>query len=197
MLITIDTDKINSVELGPSEYVILKLLFDKEYEVLKSLVVAGSFEWYNENTLKSVLSHLEQRSWIKLTGVTEDLDFSQISLRQKSYDLFEVNQNQKFLDLWNRFPKKVPNGNGGYRTLRAVNSDSDGYKQSLKKWQSIIKGKPDLPDLMIKALNKQLTDTRSSLQYTQMFDVWLNKRTWEKYLDFDEQVEGDSKTERL
>jgi len=78
----------------------------------------------------------------------------------------------------------------------ALATTSDG-KKCLDIWKKEIKNKPELPDIMIKALNKQLELTRSKLQYMQQFLVWLRQKTYEKYMDFTEEPEGNSKTERL
>lgn len=194
MVINIDIDKINSYGLGPSEYCIIKLLYDKEFIVLESMVIANSLDWVSGNTFKGILEHLQIKNWLKI-GFTKDLNFKEITLREKSNQLFEIKDSKvdKFLELWTMYPRKVPNR----PPLRAANHESDEFKILKKKWLSIVKNKPNLPDIMIRALDKQLRDDRNNLQYMQMFSVWLNKSTWEKYMDFDEKPIGDSKVERL
>jgi len=182
MIITVDIDKINKLKLSPTEYCVLKFLFEKDYRSLEGLSICDSLSWSNDSTFLGVLQHLEVRGWLKITK-SGDFKFEDVILRAKSCGLFEVDSESKFLDLWNRYPVKVPDGNGGYRVLRPKSIDTSDGKKCLDIWKKEIKNKPELPDIMIKSLNKQLELTRSKLQFMQQFLVWMRNKTWEKYMD--------------
>lgn len=191
MILNVCSTKLLKVGLSPSEYFILFLLHSNEIKLLEEFMKnTDMFSYTHDDSFLGIIQHLQLKGWLKITTYG-DFKFEDIILRKKAEDLFEVNNKSKFDELWLNYPFKVPNGCGGYRKLRAQGIDGTEYNQLKEKWQKIVKSKPDLPDIMIKALNKQLKDTRTSLQYMQMFSVWLNKATWEKYTDFDEDVEKE------
>lgn len=180
MQISIETDKLIELELSPTEYVVLQLLWQKEYNILEGLCVARVFEWTNDSSFLGILQHLEYKGYLKITQAL-DFKFQDIVLRQKADSLFEVNSDHLYLKLFNIFPMKVSDGNGGYRVLKAKSIESEDYKKGLKLWKEILK-KEDA-DVVIKALEKQLEVTRSKLQYTQNFLTWLRQKTYQKYKD--------------
>lgn len=180
MQISIETDKLIELELSPTEYVVLQLLWQKEYNILEGLCVARVFEWTNDSSFLGILQHLEYKGYLKITQAL-DFKFQDIVLRQKADSLFEVNSDHLYLKLFNIFPMKVSDGNGGYRVLKAKSVESEDYKKGLKLWKEILK-KEDA-DVVIKALEKQLEVTRSKLQYTQNFLTWLRQKTYQKYKD--------------
>lgn len=183
MTIVIDIDKINELELSPTEYCALFCLYYKEYKVLEQMTVGESFSWSNDSTFLGILPHLEHNNWLKITKYG-DFKFQDIILREKAIKLFEVKSENvndiKYAKLFCIYPIKVPDGNGGHRILKAKGNNSEDYKKGLEIWNRLIK--KDSPDTIIKALETQLELTRHKLQYTQMFLVWLRQRTYEKYI---------------
>ena len=59
MEISINVEKLNEIELSPSEFVILKLLHDREYQVLENLMVG---ELGNTKIKNRKISFLNGRS---------------------------------------------------------------------------------------------------------------------------------------
>ncbi len=183
-------EKCIELEISPSEMVILNLLFLKDYPMLEKLMTnTDIFHWSNDDSFLGILQHLELKGYLKITQYG-DFKFQDIVLRKKAEDIFQVNQNQKYLTLWMHFPIKVPDGNGGYRVLKAKSTDSDDYKKGLKLWNDIVKKEDG--DVVIAALDKQLEVTRSKLQYTQNFLTWLRNRTYQKYVDLDVKPKQDN-----
>ena len=189
MEIKINSDKLKELELSPSEFVVLKLLFQKEYQVLDDLVVGGCFDWTSNTTFLGILQHLELRGWLKIT-VFGDFRFEDVVLRQKALKVFDVDVDNEYMKLWTMFPFKVSDGNGGYRVLRAKSHDSDDFKKGLKLWNELIKKEES--EVIIKCLNKQLELTRHKLQYTQQFLVWLRQKTYQKFKDLDDTAKQET-----
>ena len=173
----VEIEKLITLKLAPSEYCILALIYERQYHLLKGLFDLGLI---NEEDFES----LETKRYVKLLGAFSDvIDFEVIVLRESGKLLFKIDQNEKFLALFTRYPVKV-NTSSGPRILRPANSDTKEGKICLEKWQKIVGNDPNLPDLMIKCLDKQLQMERNKLEYMQQFIVWINKRTYERYIPF-------------
>lgn len=184
-MITIDLKWLKQKKLTPSEFCVLKCLHDQDYEILKESI--------DENAIISIddFETLQTKGYIKITG--DKLDFSRMSFRQSARDLFDTGSlNRKFAQLYTMFPMKVPDGRGGYRVLRAKNTDSADAKSAKEKFMKMCKTDPTVADQMIKGLEIQLETQRGSLQYLQQFNVWINQSTWQKYTD----LEIDEKEEK-
>jgi hypothetical protein len=194
--VNIDLEKCVKVKLSPSEFAILQLLASGDYKLLEEfLKETDLFNYTNDNTFLGILKHLELRGWLKIT-VHGDFKFEDICLRNKAEKLFDnINptSDNDYLKCFTIFPIKVPNGNGGYRILKTKSTDSEDYKKGLKLWNDILK--KDDGETVIRALEKQLELTRSSLQYTQNWLTWLRQKTYQKYVDVssknkDDNIEG-------
>jgi hypothetical protein len=186
-MMEINIEKVLKSKLAPSEYCILQCLFLKDFQLLEEfLKETDLFNYTNDNTFLGILKHLELRGWLKIT-VHGDFKFEDIILRVKAEKLFDnitPTSDNDYLKCFTIFPIKVPNGNGGYRVLKTKSTDSEDYKKGLKLWNDILK--KDDGETVIKALEKQLELTRSSLQYTQNWMTWLRQKTYQKYKDIDE-----------
>lgn len=179
----IENEKLIELKLSPSNYVILDLIFQKKYNCLKGFFDANLID-------ESNFIDLEKMGWIKLLDAfNETISFESIGIREKTTKLFKSDLNTKFLTLWVMYPMKV-----GDRILKPANSDTKEGQVCFEKWKKIVEGKPLLPDVMIKCLEKQLKIERHKLQYLQQFKVWLNQQTWERYIDLkettDDKIEG-------
>lgn len=191
MSVIIDLSWLKQKKLTPAEFIILKYLNDQNYDILKESI-------FSEEAIISIedFNSLEKKGYIKLCG--DKLELNKISFRQSARDLFDKGSlNSKFAELYSKYPKKVPDGRGGYRILRAGNTDSADAKQAKEKFMKICKADPTIADQMIKGLDKQLDLSRGSLQYLQQFNVWINQSTWQKYLDVEEESSEDSHREKL
>ena len=157
------------------------MLHSGEFELLEEFMKSTDlFSYTHDDSFLGIVGHLQLKGWIKITTFG-DFKFEDVHLRQKALDLFEVNSDNMYLKCFTIFPMKVGDGNGGYRVLRAKSSDSEDYKKGLKLWNEIVK-KEDA-EVVIKALEKQLSLTRSKLQYTQNWLTWLRQKTYQKYVD--------------
>lgn len=181
----IDLNKLNELELSPNEYCVLELLYNKDIKTLESFKNIGIFGWVNQKSLLSILPNLALNGWIRIT-YRDDIDFDKVYLKSKAENLFDI-KDTDFYKLWSMYPRKVPNGKGGSRILRSE-SKGDSYLKSFNKWKAIVKNKPTLPKKMMDGLDNQLKVMRDNLQYMQEFDVWLNKATWDKYINIEKDV---------
>lgn len=170
MLIQIETENLIKEKITPNDYIILKLLFDKNYEILKQL--------FNSDIMSNLII-LENEGYLKVT--CDELDWSKIStqvtLRQKTIDLFIVKQTG-FYEFWSKYPVKV-----GSRVLKAQDIDSKEALMCRDKWNRITQKNPIKEALIIKGLEIELEIRRKSnqLPYMQLVTTWLNQQTWEKY----------------
>jgi hypothetical protein len=168
MKITIDLEELNKYDLTPDEYVYLYIINSEEDYTDYS-------NFFNVDT-----GYLEERGFIKFD---ED---DNIILRGDSLKLFVVNsQETKFLEFWNNYPMKVPNGAGGHRVLRAKDPDSKQGREIKAKYLKLIK-KQGVHENIIAGLDRYLLENRAKMTYLQGIEVFINQQTWEKYLFLDE-----------
>jgi hypothetical protein len=190
MLIQLETENLVKEKITPNDYIILKLLFDKNYDILKQLFDISSFNSY--------LIGLEDRGYLKLLteeNVEWNILSTQIALRQKTTDLFIVKQTG-FYKFWSIYPIKA-----GSRVLKTGSVDSKEAIVCKQKWDRITHKNPLLEDQIIKGLEieLQIRKRSNSLEYMQLVTTWLNQQTWEKYVHLieEEVQESNERTESL
>lgn len=110
-----------------------------------------------------------------------------LGLGERGKEVFmdhEEDLNKCFLELYNAYPRAVSDGRGGTRVLRASNPESMDGKACKKKYINILKERGNSHTVILQALHNELKQRGISGQmYMQALIVWLNQRTWEKYLD--------------
>lgn len=192
MEIKVNISEIIKLGIGPTEYCLLSILHQKNYELLNQLTLIGVLDYVDNKDYIGLMKMLERKGWVKISVDESEFSFKDVHLRQKALDLFDNSGNKgdsKFMTLWTKFPMKVPDGKGGHRVLRSKTSDTHSGKVCKEKWLKIVKADPLQADLMIKGLDKQLETCRGNLQYLNELEFWLNKRVWEKYVDLEEEKE--------
>ena len=194
MLIQIETENLIKEKLTPNDYIILKLLFEQNYQLLKKLFFAiGQLE---ENLIV-----LEAEGYLKVT--CDELDWTkistQISIRQKTIDLFVVKKTG-FYKWWSMYPIKVGAGN----SLRVLKTGAVDSKQAIickQKFDRITGKDPVVEDQVIKGLEIELSIRRksNSMAFMQLVETWLNQNTWEKYIHLADEfiVDNVEKTEGI
>lgn len=136
---------------------------------------------------EEMLDILQDKLLIKITD-------NGVILRQQALDLFKVEAKDKqFLEFWNTYPMKVPDGSGGYRILRSKSIETTLGKTVYKKYMKVISS-PGEHNRVIKGLNIQLQVQRAKLQFLQNIETYINQRTWEKYCDLDDDLDTGNKT---
>lgn len=191
MLIQIETDQLVKEKLTPNNFIILKLLHESNYELLKEL-------YYDSIKLTEDLIFLESQGYLKITdeNLSWNIISTQIFIRQKTKDLFEVKESG-FYKFWSIYPLKV-----GSRVLRAKDYNSREGLICKQKWDRITHKNPVKEAEIIKALELEIEIKRNSnsLQYMQLITTYLNQQTWEKYthlINNTEAIETNEKTELL
>ena len=123
---------------------------------------------------------LEANGFIKRVETEESSN--SIVLREKAYQLIDPSTTKYFIELYNTFPYHVI-GKGGKRMLRTVGTDTSLFKRLDKKYANIIKGKEKTHIYIMKCLDIELNERRTSnsMTFLQSLEVWLNQRGWEKY----------------
>jgi hypothetical protein len=198
MKITIDTKELIKNELTLDEYFILYSLYKKEYFEL--------FAVFNgeESTvlLSDLVKGLELKGFVKDTkGIVSVVgDLTLIYLKIKALDLFEEdlsNPDKLFLEFWNMYPLKVPDGKGSYRILRSKDSETKQALELKRKYMQLIKV-AGTHTKIIKGLTGYLSNMRNKMQFVVGIEVFTNQNLWEKYLD-EEIVDNisEEKTERI
>jgi hypothetical protein len=161
MKIVIDTEEVSRLGISCIDYLYLYLRVNN----------------IQEDTLSDIYK-LEELGYVKDIG-------DGISIRQKAYDLFKVDINDvEFLDFWNTYPMKVPNGKGGVRPLRPGDPDTKIGKEIKAKYLRLIKSKAVTHKRLLGALNSYLNNQRSDMQFFVGIEVFLNG-AYEKYLDME------------
>lgn len=183
--VDIDSYSLLTSGLTPDMYLLLYWKYhETQYELPELLKVH-----YTGETLK----YLEDKAYIKITGSTS------FELRDKSIQIFNPNSyDAMFYELLSTFPMKVPSNNGTYRILRPKDPEANLNKEAKRKYFNVIKAKPSLHKAILKALHNELKVRKqaSSLTYMQNFVTWLNQKSWELYMGF-ENDEPIEKTESL
>lgn len=166
--IKIDLDLLIKEGITPTAYVWMYLLHKNDNRCFNEFKLNTRF-----------LNNLEERDYISIG--------QEVRLLPKGLNLFEEDDmEKKFLELWNLFPREVPNGKGGIRLLRASSPESRNADVSKTKYFEKIKGKPGLHDKIITCLKKQLQIEIDSLQYMNNIETWIHQQIWEKYEDIEE-----------
>lgn len=171
MILKVDTDFLKENNLTLNQYFIVSILYEhhKDYVELFKLI--------SEDTLDNDLEHLVNISYIELVNGSYKLTGVYKNLIESSID-------KSYLALWHTYPSEVPKRNGGFRILRAKSTSSQDFDKGFSKYKTIVKGKPWLIPVIQTALERQLKVERQSngLEFMQLFEVWLNQYTWEKYI---------------
>jgi hypothetical protein len=114
--------------------------------------------------------------------------FTGNELGHNGKDLFEPVGSfldKAFKELYEAYPRQVPDGRGGFRVLRAKNFDSEDAKTCKRKYENAIKNNKDVHEKVMKGLKTELLMRKSSMTYMQNLQTWINQRAWEKYMDLD------------
>ncbi len=166
---------------------IKKVVIDLEF-LMEHGLTPTSYTWlylmyHNDDRalVEFKLGKLLSENLIKRAFITETF-----ALTSKATDLFEDNSfERKFLELWELFPREVPDGKGGSRILRASSSEGKQAEVCREKYSRILHNKPDLHKHIIKCLKLQLEKEAQRIQFMNGIEVWLNQHIWEKYEDLE------------
>lgn len=167
----VSLEEILKLNLTPNQYWILKLIYNRNYLVIKQFLY------------EDIRKDLQ-----KLLSLNYILDFNPdclecMKINQVELDkLFKI-QDSLFWELLTNYPLKVPGNNGGTRVLHAVDVEAKENQTLKKKYEDIIKGKPDMHNHIVKCLKTEVYLKKKSnfLSSMQELKTWINQRTWEKY----------------
>ena len=164
--------KIMELGLTPNQYWLLWSFQNGNFTLFQYLQNKGELK-------QNITSLIEKRYFISFN--IENISESTVN-KQMLNDLFEVNQNE-FWELLSEYPLKVPGRNGGTRVLHCVDLESKENQVLKKKYEEMIKGKPDLHKHIIACLKQEVSMKKKSnfLSSMQELKTWINQRTWEKY----------------
>lgn len=181
--ITINIAEITELKLTPNQYVYLAVLYDQGYKVANIL---------------AKISKEEKKLLITEDFIYEDL-FGNIGMHDKTINIFkgEASTDSLFDELYKTFPRKVPDGKGGFRVLRADSLDSKDAKTCKKKYLEIIKNDVSAHKKIINALGTELRARKNSMQYMNNLETWLNQRVYEKYIGLEEGFGNNEKTHAI
>jgi len=165
------------LNLTPNQYVYLAIL-EAQGDIVAKMFVSLTQEDYK---------HLMSLDYLTYDNQTR------CQILDKGKKIFEVKVSEDlFSELYKAFPRKVSDGKGGYRILRADSLESKDAEVCRKKYSLIIKEDKKLHKKILGALKTELRMKKNSLQYMNNLETWLNQRIYEKYLGFDEDSIDDN-----
>jgi hypothetical protein len=169
MQVEIDIDLLLDSDISADDYLALYALYRKGYKILGRLNLSPNWE------------QLQKKGFVKLGEKIEDH-----IVRQEFIDLFSSDFDQMFVELLGAYPLKVKTKHGSVRVLRAADPDSKANKKAKDRYNRVVGNKRFIHNKILKLLKKQLKVERSSLEYMQSLEVWINNHTWEKYTNIDD-----------
>ena len=114
--------------------------------------------------------------------------FTGYELGEEAKSLFippESFMDKAFKELYETYPRQVPDGRGGYRVLRAKGLESEDAKTCRRKYENVVRDDEKLHEKVMKGLKTELVMRKSSMTYMNNLQTWINQRAWEKYMDLD------------
>lgn len=187
MTIDISTEVLKSLEISPSEYVYLYLIYLQEYDELEKLNLHQNISEDN----------LQTKGLIKLgaEGIRSHV------VRYGFQNLQETSFDQMWSDLLSHFPIKVSTRGNGVRVLRSKDPEAQSNQKAKNRYQKLVGKNLTKHIEVIKGLQKELDIRRqgNQMEFMQNLDTWINQHTWEKYasLDGGEQEPSQRITRRL
>jgi hypothetical protein len=186
-LIQINLEVLIYAKLTSDEYILLKLLYDKDYNYILML--------HEQTLLESLLLRLERKGYIKWSSrvVNNEGDLTKITLRVAAIDLFEIS-NQKLENCWSTFKSIYPVKQGD----RRLHDQQDNCK---KKFLNLIKDDLEVFHDIIKGLNNELALRKKAELKRQFFpamktmSAWINQKNYLTYLD--DIIDEDTSNERV
>lgn len=188
LVFTVDFDKLLQTGIKIQHYLFLKLLDNKNKAKL--------FNYYSEQFGPLVrpfdVDYLFDKGLLDL--LRRDKNESTSTNRFKNYGLSNMFTTKLFSDLFdkpiivdaiedlkNTYPTKTP------AKKRRLQSDPDKWKP---KYLSIIKGKPELHELIIKCIKAEAKHRRStgSEEFWPLLTTYINNKRWEDYEDEAENI---------
>jgi hypothetical protein len=187
MKIQIDTELLINQNITLDQYFIIKCLYDKDYDKIFNIYLK-----YDNSIIDNSIYDLEKKGFIKNMNdeITSILELENIHLKQKAKDLF-FNESSFFDTFWSIYPIKVGNGNN----LRILKSKDANTLQGIgckKKLELITKHDPQIEANILKGLNNELILRKktNTMNFFQLIETYLHQRTWEKYVDLDEEEDN-------
>lgn len=135
------------------------------------------------------LDSLIEKNYIRVIFTTEELTSQSRSLFETSQNFLDI----AFKELYDLYPRQVPDGRGGYRVLRAKGLDSEDAKVCKKKYDAVIRNDKKMHSKVMKGLRNELLMRKNSMTYMQNMQTWLNQRGWEKYMDLEIETRDDER----
>jgi len=174
--ITVNIPKLVGLGLNANQYMRLALIYHNLPTDLAPLSTAD-------------MDILIEKEYLAVMMTTE-------YLLPKGKALFEASE--KFIDtafneLYQLYPRQVPDSRGGYRVLRSKALDSEDAKICKRKYEIAIKNDKNLHAKVIKGLKTELVMRRNSMTYMQNMQTWINQRGWEKYMDLEMESRDDDR----
>jgi hypothetical protein len=179
MKIQIDTELLANEGITLDEYFILKCLYDENLNEIFNV-------FSNSNDL---IKGLEKNGFVKNMNDSIDsvLQLKNVYLKPKSKKLF-FNESSFFDTFWSLYPIKVGVGSN-IRILKSKDANTLQGIGCKKKLEAITKNNPQIEADILKGLNNELIIRKrtNTMIFFQLIETYLHQRTWEKYVDLDEE----------
>lgn len=165
----IDLIWLKENSLTPDEYVYLMHMMQGETPVCKLNIRA---------------KYLEERGFIKIRE-------GDLILRDAFRELVTTDFKSAFAQLVGTYPFKVGVGSD-VRVLHALDPDASSNKVARDRYRKVLEKDPTLHSDIMRALDTQLSMQRNKLKFLPKLEVWINKRSWEGWLDIDMEEEPNA-----
>lgn len=165
----LDFKKLSRKNLTPNQYVLLHLLYFKDWEIIKRV--------FSHKQAISIRDSLIGTSYILAATSTTKFKETVISQKHVAKLLDIRSDNINFLDFFNEYPMKV-----GNRVLRPKDSDTVEGKRIEKKYLKKITSK-EQHDLAVEATKAFVRKQKiaGQLQFLPAMEVVVNNAKWESW----------------
>lgn len=161
MNINIDTNALK--DLTPNQYIYLY----SEYIGEKISFILTSEE----------IDDLCEKGFIDFYSIEEDL----IVELNRSKFINTYISTCSFDEILLLYPHRVESGDGKVRYLRPANAKGKEYESLKKRYEDQVRDTNE-HSLVIKCLQKELSDKRDSLFYMPELATWINQSRWQRYI---------------
>jgi len=171
--IVIDLLKLTAYKLTFSEYLTLLYIDSinqkRNYAIFYKLFTPTDTDYKSLIDKGYITSVLFNNSGYEIVGKTKVLF---------------PDEDKVFIEFYEKFPHKVPDGQGGYRPVSTISVNNLSAKNTKKIWDSCLKLNPNMKNVILDCLDKELKyrESNGSLMYLPNIDTWLRNNSWEKWI---------------
>lgn len=177
---TVDFDILLQTGLTINQYFFLQLSDKNNVDLYRFYI-----EQFPQPVNKADIIYLIEKGLLVTKDGSARFTFENLRTTLLYRDLFEKKVPNAIAELEEVYPKKTPSG-------RRLHSDAAKWKP---KYLSIVKGKPDLHEVIIKCIKAEAQHRKknSNEEFWPLLTTYVNNRRWEDYEDEIEEFSEEDK----